>query len=138
MRTISVYLNDAAEQCLLHLMRENNCTISDAVTISLMAVAQETQPLFSKSVTLWDTVKRKVLEECRVDIQTFCDIHQVNLPSLRHLCYRLERGSTVRGFGGRNKWRDKQDGREYKTHTAYATACLKQHTGLDLEEYCAD
>jgi len=133
MRTISVYLNDRTEEALDEIMQKNGCTISDAVSIALLTLAQEGSPIFTPTVTLWQKLKAAVQQATGQQIQDFCHQHGIKLEVLRALCKRLENGSTIRGDGDSNKWRDKQDGRIYKTHTSYAAQVLKKECDIDLE-----
>lgn len=138
MRTISVYLNDTAQYNLEKIMLVNECSISDAVTIALQSLAAESNRIFTPTHTLWGKIKQAVERNTGLTIAGFCEQYGIRRQTLRDLCRRVENGSEIRGFGDSNKWRDKQDGRIHKTHTAYITDCLKKHANIDLEAYNAD
>ena len=135
MKTISVHLNDKVEGCLYKLMQENDCTISDVVNIAILTLAQEPKLEIIKPDTLWNSIKREIEEKTGISIKQFCEEKQINYHSFYNLCTRLEKGSLVYGFGGKNKWRDKQDERLYKTHTSYIVHCIKTSCDIDLENY---
>ena len=132
MRTISVYLDDTAESALNKIMDINKCSITDAVVMGLLTVAQEEAPLITPTVTLWGKLKHAVQQATNAPIAAFCITNAIQLSDVRSLCNRVEKGSQVKGFGSSNKWRDKQDGRLYKTRTAYIYDSLRR-LGIDLE-----
>lgn len=137
MRTICVCLDTQGEQALQQILDLNSCTISDAVNIALMLFANEKTPLYIKTPSLWSTVKSKIYDTFGYTAAVYCYERGLNYVSMRALCYRLERGASVKGFGSFNKWRDKNDDRLYKTHTAVITEQLRKDAIIDFEEYSA-
>ena len=133
MRTISVYLSDETEEHLAKIMNLNQCTAADAINIALRTLSAETRRVFTPEYTLWQNIKMAVINATGLEIREFCEKYAIHYPALRALCRRIEQGSSVRGFGDSNKWRDKQDGRLYKTHTAYACDMIRKHVGIDLD-----
>ena len=133
MRTISVYLSDEAENHLDKIMNLNQCTAADAINIALRTLSAETRRVFTPEYTLWENIKRAVMNSTGLEIREFCEKHAIHYSALRALCRRIEQGSSVRGLGDNNRWRERQDGRLYKTHTAYAYDMIKKHIDIDLE-----
>lgn len=134
MRRISVVLDDVTEKALCQIINLNKCTISDAVAMGVLILAQE--PINVMKI-LPDPMEPiiKALETHRpgMSLDNWCDCHNINKYRLYYLVKRCHNGSTVWGFGNtKNKWRDKQDERRFKTHTSWIAHCLKEDLGIDL------
>jgi hypothetical protein len=135
MRRLSVLLDSSAEAALLKLLNDNPATISDLVNTALIALAQAPQPVLQQASPLWGRVLQGVkAKKLHNTVQEWCDAWGIKYTTLRALITRVEAGSTVVGTGGKNKWRDKQDGRLFKTHTAWVADCLEKDLGISLDK----
>lgn len=134
MRKISVQLDNLAEEALKQLLSYNRCTISDIVNAAILAMSKDKQPLFHIDHSPWRKFKDKIKEEFpHIVLKDWCVTKDIDINRLRYLVTSTERGSTVSGFGNtKNKWRDKQDERQFKTHTSWIAYCLKQDFDIDI------
>ena len=131
-KKISVQLDKMATDALEEIMAINKCTISDAVNAALLAFSKDKQPCMLIEEKPIDVVYAAMAKQ-GVDINEWCDTRNINILTLKYLVKRCANGGTVWGFGNnKNKWRDKQDGRVFKTHTAWIAHCLKEDFGIDL------
>jgi hypothetical protein len=132
MRKISVVLDSYALKSLEEMTKINECSISDVVNTALIAFSRDKQPSIIKgNCTPWGEFKEKVGIN---QINFFCDSRGIDLARLRYLVNSVAKGGTVCGFGNtKNKYREKEDDRLFKTHTAWISYCLKEDLGINLE-----
>jgi len=127
MKKISVVLDDTAETSLNKLLEMNGVSISDIVNAAVIAMAFEVQPVFpDKPGGLYETLKHKR------DLGVWCTLRGINRRVRWALCERVDEGKAVRGLGDSNRWRDKQDERLYRTHTAWVAHCIREDFGIDI------
>jgi hypothetical protein len=128
MRKISVQLDEIVSQKLDETIKINRCSISDVVNAAILAFAQDKQPVILKPST-----PTSEMFEVIGDVDAWCNKYAITKSRLRYLIERTAKGHNVCGFGNsKNKWRDKLDGRVFKTHTAWIAHCLKEDFGIDL------
>lgn len=128
MRKISVLLDDISSRKLEESMSVNNCSISDVVNAALIAFSNDKQPVIYKEETEYTKIASVI-----GDVDNWCNNRNIDKSRLKYLIKRTSEGSTVCGFGNtKNKWRDKQDERIFKTHTAWISHCLKEDFGIEL------
>jgi hypothetical protein len=129
MRKISVRLDEISSNKLDEVMEINNCTISDVVNTAIIAFAQDKQPVMVKN----DTSEYDEILAIIGNLDEWCAIRSIDKTRLKYLVKRTLDGHNVTGFGNtKNKWRDKQDDRLFKTHTAWIAHCLKEDFGIEL------
>ena len=127
-RRICVQLGSKAGEALDKLLAVNRCTTSDAVNAAIIAFAYDNQP------TIFPPVKPEtdILEQIG-NVAEWCNSRGIKRQRLVYAIRRSLAGHTISGFGNsRNKYRDKDDGREFKTHTAWIAHCLKQDFNIDI------
>lgn len=131
-KKISVQLDNMGSQALDDILTVNKCTISDAVNAALLAYSKDKQPSMIIEPKPMDAV-RSAIEAKFTTVENYCLIKGISKARLVYLVNRCAKGSTVWGLGNtKNKWRDKQDGRQFKTHTAWIAHCLNEDFGIDL------
>lgn len=136
MKTISVILDDYTEGCLEKIVDLNKCTITDAVSMSLVMMAQETKPVLEVTQSLYQIVEELLQKNLHMNLGEYCEkVLEVRKAEVLALFRRVESGSEIYGFGSLNKWREKQDGRRFKTRSAWVAWCVKRDTGVCLETY---
>jgi hypothetical protein len=132
MRRISVLLDDSSESALDKVLTINGCTTSDVVNAALMAFSYDTQPVLPASPSVVRDLKAEFRSH-NIDIDQWCDTNHIKKYRMFHLVNRVARGGVVCGFGNeKNKWRDKKDDRQFKTHTAWIAHCLKRDINYDI------
>ena len=128
MRRISVLLDEITSRKLNEIIDENDCSISDAINASVIAFSLCGEKVIS-SVENYHKDVYKIIG----DVDKWCESRSIQKSRLRYVINSSHYGHTVCGFGNtKNKWRDKQDGRLFKTHTAWIAHCLKEDFGIDL------
>lgn len=128
MRKISVQLDDIVSAKLNEVVSVNKCSISDVVNAAILAFAQDKQPVIYVEPTQYDDIFSRI-----GDVDSWCKLREIDKSRLRYLIKSSNNGHTVCGFGNtKNKWRDKQDSRKFKTHTAWIAYCLKEDFGIEL------
>ena len=137
MKQISVKLDELGERSLYEIMALNDCTISDAVNIALLAFAKENTEavMVPGEDSPVEKIAKLVREKMSMSLKEYCELRHLNQAYLRQLVRRCEAGATVYGFGNtesRNKWRDKERAVQYKTHTAWIATCLMDDLGIDI------
>ena len=133
MKKISVILDDITEKTLNKLVKLNKCSITDIVNSSILAFAMDTQPVIIGYDELLFNIENAAQSKGFGTLDNWCQERNINKYSMRQLIKRINKGSEVSGFGNtKNKWRDKEDGREFKTHTAWIAHCIKEDFGIDI------
>lgn len=127
MRQISIKLDNSAEQSLEKLLAKNDMTISNIVNIAIISLEKEGIKLeLIDNNTLYQLIKTK-LKEQNSTIEQYCEYRVISKQMLQYVCRQLDNNKIIKGFGNyHNKWRDKEDGRLFKTHTAWIAHCLKE------------
>lgn len=131
---ITVRLDAYAGKVLEELVERHKCTVTDIVNAALITAkdAQFTSLITEK--TLLETVTIK-LNEMGQTLESWCTQNGIDRRSLADLCRRVEKGCDIYGNGSTgNRWRDKEDDRVYRTHTAYITECVERDTGINFRE----
>lgn len=133
-RKISVQLDNSADAALEYLMSTNSGTISDLVNVAITALAKNEQPVLNLNHSAWGDFKVTFMNKFPdISITTWCYDKGIDLSRLRYLINRTAKGGTVWGFGNaKNKWRDRLDDREFKTHTAWIAHCIKEDFDIDI------
>ena len=134
-KTICVFLDDYTEEALYRIMAVNQCSISDAVIMALGSMSVVEFPSMNKEPDPLLRIKQVIDDSHGLwdSLDHWCEDRCIIKSRLRYLMLRIANGGTVCGFGNaRNKWRDKQDGRQFKTHTAWIAHCLKTDLGIDI------
>lgn len=133
MRKISVNLDDISEKALEEIVFKNNCSTSDAVNAALLAYSMDTQPSMFLSAGVLEPLEIAIKTSSYNTVDEWCKDRAIDKVRLKYLMKRCAEGGTVWGMGNtKNKWRDKQDSREFKTHTAWIAHCLKEDFGIDI------
>lgn len=127
MRKISVVLDHIASAALDKLLESNQASISDIVNAGIMAIAYDDQPVFP-------IVNEGLFEKLRrlKNITEWCKARGIDRKALYSLCQRVDQGKEIRGLGDSNRWRDRQNERLYRTHTAWIAHCIREDFGIDL------
>jgi hypothetical protein len=133
MRRISVILDEISEKAVEDIIAKNKCSISDAVNAALLAYSMDNQPSMFIDQGPLVKVTEAVAKTEWGTVENWCHHRSIDKNRLKYLIKRCESGSTVWGFGNtKNKWRDKQDDREFKTHTSWIAHCLKEDLNIIL------
>jgi len=128
MKRISVLLDDIVTNALKQTMEINKCSISDVVNSAILAFSIDKQPVIVKEVTPVTELFEKI-----GDVDLWCSGRNINKARLKYLVTSSAKGHNITGFGNtKNKWRDKQDSRKFKTHTSWIAHCLKEDFGIEL------
>ena len=131
-KNISVHLDDYAEESLKRIIQVNRCSISDAVVSAINALGMEEFPCMEFDKTPMEPIKLAI-EESGMSVEEWCQSKVIDIKRLRYLVNRCAKGGTVWGLGNnKNKYRDKQDQRTFKTHTSWIAHCLMEDFGIDL------
>jgi len=132
-KKISVQLDNMADTALKEIMEINKCSISDAVNAALLSYSKDKQPSMIIDRSPWALFKEQFAEVSKDTIANWCEHRSIDITRLRYLITRTANGGNVCGFGNKkNKWRDKNDDRQFKTHTSWIAHCLKQDFDLDI------
>ena len=133
-RKVSIILDKYAAYGLDVIIEANGCSISDAVNAALHAYSLNPQPtMVLDPQPIKDVLHRIVTMTNYGTLENWCNAKSIDIQRLKYLVSSCNKGKTVYGFGNtKNKWRDKQDGREFKTHTAWIAHCLKQDLDIDV------
>jgi hypothetical protein len=130
MKKISVKLDDATYNALMETRDKNSCTISDVVNAAILAFSRDKQPVMIIDKSAWESFRDTHGKDF---ISKWCECRSIDQARLRYIINRTARGGAVCGFGNiRNKARDAEDGRIYKTHTAWIAQCLIDDFGMDI------
>jgi len=131
MKKISVNLDDITIDALETITSINNCSISDAVNAAIIAYSKDTCVTIHSSPRPIDEIIALLPEG--VTLGDWCEQRNIDVARLRYLVDRTAKGGTVWGFGNsRNKVRDQDNDRIFKTHTAWIAHCLKEDLGVDI------
>ena len=132
-KKISVQLDGMADSALKEIMTINRCSISDAVNAALLSYSKDKQPSMIIEQSPWSEFKLKFADVCNDTIAEWCEYRAIDIVRLRYLITRTSKGCGVGGFGNKkNKWRDKNDDRQFKTHTSWIAHCLKEDFNIDV------
>lgn len=134
MKKISVNLDDIGEAALTALQSRTKQSVSDLVNIALVTL-QHTDyngvgDIMGSSL-LYALQEAVEASQWRT-IDNWCRHRNIKKERLTYLIDRCYNGHTVYGSGSKNRWRDKEDGRIFKTHTSWIAHCLKEDFDIDL------
>jgi hypothetical protein len=128
-----VVLDRDTEKVLEKLLSINKCSISDIVVSAINSFGMDSQPCIIVPEDPLQSLRDMVSKSRWGTIENWCIAREINRRRLTYLMKGFLNGSKVWGFGNsKNKWRDKQDGRVFKTHTAYIAHCLNEDFGIDF------
>jgi hypothetical protein len=133
----SINLDDRAETALSEILEINHCTITDAIHAALIAYSMsDKKTIFPEERdNLFRRLQEISLEKHKMTLEAYCNCHAIKIDRLKYLLRSTGSGASVSGFGNaRNKYRDKNDERMFKTHTAWIANCLKADFDLNLQE----
>lgn len=129
MKKICVILDDYAENLLQERLDNHNETISDIVICALIAYCTDNPDVVKESHVVLDKIRSSEYGS----IAAWCEARLIKKKKLFYLLERTANGHTVSGFGNyKHKNRDSDDGRLFKTHTAWIAHCIKQDFGIDI------
>jgi hypothetical protein len=132
-KKISVDLDIMQQEALSRIMDKNKCSISDAVNVAIMLLDNEEQPVFPKNDSLLTAIKDAVKQSQWKTLNQWCKERNIIKPRLFYVINSVSKGKTIIGNGNvKNKFRDAQDDRIFKTHTSYIVHCLKKDLNFDL------
>lgn len=117
-RHVNVKLDDSASKALDYLVKINKRSVSDIINTALVCFSKTEQPVFFDN-SLYEKL-------CSAhNMRLWCAENQIDMMMFKYVCRVIEEGKTIRGFGNKHhKWRDKEDGRMFKTKTSYIAHCL--------------
>ena len=129
MRKISVCIDDTTNQKLIELVKINDCTLSDIVNSAIIAFSMDSQPVMFVHKSKYDELVERI-----GDVDRWCYARGIDKARLRYLVNSVENGHSITGSGNtKNRFRDKNDDRLFKTHTSWIAHCLKEDYNIDLE-----
>lgn len=128
MKKISVQLDLSSVRALEKIQTINRCSISDAVNMALISFAQrEEQVINNEDESLYKKVTFQCLSKFNMSIKDWCLNNAIDIRKLQEVCRKISDNKTIIGYGNlRQKWRDKNDGRIYKTQTSYVEYCMRR------------
>lgn len=133
MRRISVNLSNQVEQTLNTLMKINECSISDIVNAAIIYFGTAEQPCIESTPDALRDLRKVISESKYKTFELWCFKRNLKPERVRYLLRNTNSGKRVWGFGNSvNKWRDQEDERTFKTHTAWIAHCLKEDFDIDL------
>ena len=132
-KRICVQLDEHAAISLETVRTLNRCSISDVVNAALIAFSQDTQPVMMLEPRALALVEEAVEQTAWGTVDNWCEARNIKRSRLVYLMRSASRGHNVWGAGNLvNKWRDRNDDRVFKTHTAWIAHCLKQDFEIEL------
>jgi len=134
MKKISVILDAATERALFNLKSSTGSAISDIVNvaiISLEASGYRNEHEMPEQC-LMRQILDKVIESKWRTLENWCEAKSINKISFKRFIKRVSSGSVIYGRGSKNKWREKEDGRLFKTHTSWMAHCLEEDFNIAL------
>lgn len=131
MKKLSVILDESATIALEELISKGY-TITDAANIALVMLNRESQECEIER-TFYTKLKGMIFDKFNMSISNWCVINNITLNKVRYVCRAYEEGKTISGFGNyKNKWRDKNTERLFKTETAKIANCIKRDFKIDV------
>lgn len=130
-KKISVLLDESSTKALDSLKKEHECTISDIINAAIILLKKENKITFEKRPRF--NCENMFSESKFKTIGAWCEARNINPERAYYVLDRINNNHRIYGYGNtKNKWRDKRDGRMFKTHTAWIAHCLEEDFGMEI------
>jgi len=130
MKTKSISLDEYSLKALENIISINNCSVSEAICVALITFEKEHLE-FKTDVKILDKIK-KLLSSKNQTLEDWCNKYAIKKETVAYVCSSLDQGKKIIGYGNyKNKWRDKNDERFYKTQTAYVAMLIEKEFGIE-------